>query len=323
MKILNLVHPFIEHAPDNTRLWAMLLTEPKAYGWIMNNFIVTCMSSTGEDDNFFNYEYWFDCPFLDSSKISREILITLMDCKFTDYIERAIDKNYYIYTFLNVKYIPAYKQSINVDYNPFIYGYNREAGIIHIADFFDNRKFTFNTCTYDQMNQAFDKYEDSEYSNRFASTHFYVMKNDVSREFQKDLVVKQLKYCLDSSTLFEATAERQQDNYYFGLEMYDQLIRLVKSNESLYLSRPFHLINTKFVLMKRRLGYLSENGYLSDASSLIIENNELENLSLRICNRYLKEREMKTPLSNKLSDALKNLRDKEQKFIVRLVDSLE
>ncbi len=323
MKVLKLVHPFVEHAPNNTRLWSMLLTEPKAYSWIMNNFIVTCMRSDGDDDNFFSYEYWFDCPFLDSSKISRELLKTLMDCKFTDYIERAIDKNYYIYTFLNVKYIAAYKKTINVDYNPFIYGYDKEARIIYLADFFDNRKFAFKTCTYDEINQAFEKYDDSTYSDRYVSTHLYIMKNNITWKFNKGQVIRQLKYCLDSTMLFEATSDRLQEDYYFGLKMYDLLISLIKSNENLNISRPLHLINTKFVLMNRRLHYLYENGYIPDLDPLLVENNELEKLSLMLCNRYIKEIEMKSSLTHKLSDMLKALQVKEEKFIIHLISILE
>ncbi len=123
--------------------------------------------------------------------------------------------------------------------------------------------------------------------------------------------------------LFEATSDRLQEDYYFGLKMYDLLISLIKSNENLNISRPLHLINTKFVLMNRRLHYLYENGYIPDLDPLLVENNELEKLSLMLCNRYIKEIEMKSSLTHKLSDMLKVLQVKEEKFIIHLISILE
>lgn len=154
--------PIFRYTPRATYLLSILQNYKGSERWISQNYVNICI---GLDDTirdmFCDNDKWLNCEHLDISYISYEWIINSYN-NFTDFVISSINQGYYVYTEINTKYIQAYESNTDFSHNPIIYGYKSRNKKIYFSDFFMGGKYSFLTCSYDDLNMAFKKFKDSD-----------------------------------------------------------------------------------------------------------------------------------------------------------------
>lgn len=284
--LLPLKEPLMTHKPPDTYVFSILEAYPQTYDWLMSNYINFYITQTGKAD-FWGKDYFYEhCPWLLESHIPRDIF-KKCDINFISFCKTCIDSGYYISCMINEKYIPAYDQKTNLDHNILIYGYDND--LFYIADFFKNRKYNFETCTYFELEKSFyDPFlENTNYFEtirliKFRPTYFKINYDLICKELIDHIqsVNLFLKYNTVSyeenlyydtnKTFFYPQESSISNTYFFGLNYYKKLAELYTTNNFNDL-RPFHLIYSRMLLTKKRLEYFFEKG-------CIVYNNHIMNM---------------------------------------------
>lgn len=279
-------------------MFAMLMTIPEAYPWIMNNFINIYMMNTTWEDMFFNWEHGFECPFMEMSRMDGVMLRTILgkEKSFSEIVVHLLQKGYYIYSCINMKYIPSYFCEKDLSHNIFIYGCDTEKRIFYVADFFNiqNRKFSVQTCTFQQLEDSFQHYYDTigdeDNSSIYDDVITYTPRIMMQWTFDPDILKKQLQAYVDGEKLFAGTSIKNQYSYVFGLKIYDRLVELLEG-ENEFGVRPFQLLYDRARLMDMRIAYLEQNGMLFQNDTLLKQmNQEYLDHALMARNCFLKEK---------------------------------
>jgi hypothetical protein len=181
-KILPVKYPRITTYPPYADALAILCANDEAYKWVYSNYIqisvvdiinrgkeyeqpyTPCffgdfdnrrLANTIADCIFLNRE---NCPFLNIFEIPN-ILINSLGASYVSTLKHLIDSSMYIYGYVNVAKIDdySYLQAEAAAHEVLIYGYNNDEGKFYYADMLSNeiRKYKFSTCTYDDIESAF------------------------------------------------------------------------------------------------------------------------------------------------------------------------
>jgi hypothetical protein len=94
------------------------------------------------------------CPFFNVFEIPNDY-VNAIDGAFVDFIKRTIDGLIYLYAYLDISKIPVYRTTEPLGHQLLIYGYDDDTRTINFADFVDNRRYTFTTCSYDEIEAAY------------------------------------------------------------------------------------------------------------------------------------------------------------------------
>ena len=64
----------------------------------------------------------------------------------------SLDYGYYLYLNINPKYIGVYNLPHSIDvHDIFIYGYSKSERVFYIADCFENGKYAYKECSFDEI----------------------------------------------------------------------------------------------------------------------------------------------------------------------------
>lgn len=336
-KILQLQEPIIQHNPANAYLFSIIGNEPDEYAWIMNNFVNLRYNVYTQYDDFFRNDMWYNCYHITENRFTQEFINQI----FTDYFEMVknlIDRGYYIYLYLNTRYIPIYNQKNDCWHNAMIYGYDEDKGLVYIADFFDGRSFGTGTCTveefkiaypypkekdgfyYDLWNRAFRKKKD--YKFQFNIRDLYIRLKDYVEGIDINATHY---YSFDSNDMEDLEFDHFEEgfDYVYGNRVYDAICGdLIKGDLKV---RALHLILEFEYLMCKRVRFLEENGYLKSDSGLYEESENLYNEAKIIRNLFLKWELAGSFSENRrqgICDKLMSLKEHEKNFIVKLMANL-
>lgn len=331
-KILPIKEPPITHSPNDTYMFSMLMTIPEAYPWIMNNFINIYMMENTWEDMFFNWEHRFECPFMEISRMDGFMLRTILgkEKSFFETVVELLQSGYYIYSCINMKYIPAYFCEKDLSHNIFIYGCDTDNEIFYIADFFNihNRKFAFQTCTFKELENSFQHYYDTieeDNSSIYDDVITYTPRITVQWKFNASILKNQLQAYVEGEKLFAGTSIKNQFSYVFGIRIYDRLIQLMEEKEQCDV-RPFQLLYDRARIMDMRITYLQQIGVLSqnDFLSLKKMNDRYLDHALATRNCFIKETYKYVHYSSDFSwtiNSLKSLKEEDYEFTTCLINS--
>lgn len=301
-KILFLSTPLFKHSPIDTYLNMMLSDNEVTFSWMMNNFINTCMTDTGVQDNYFRYKEWYECPYIELLTIPRNIYSSIITKDIVGFFKDLLKNNYYVYTvFLNTKYLNAYSTEVDDNHNLLIYGFDDKEKIFYTCDYYDD-VFDHRVLPYNQVLDAYNHLPDLDILgvSKYDVTMGIRKKNieDIDFSFDIDILVKKLKLYVNSVDLYKESAsiwfdiEKSRFNSgIFGLNIYDKLVGLYEAN-NYFNARPLNLIFTNQVIMEKRLKYLYDYGFLELKGYELLkkQNSELLNRNMKIRNLFLKNR---------------------------------
>lgn len=339
-KIMPLKYPYITHKPTIAYLLSILGTNPQTEGWVISNYANFYINKTGKADFWGKDNLFNNCPWIFHDSISRELLIS-NSIDIIDFCKSNLKLNYYLYFMINEKYIKVYNNQQNFTHNILIYGLDDKNKKVHIADFFVDGKYSFTTCSYDELIKSFN---DSFLDN----TGYYeairtIKLKDILFVLEPNSIKKSIEEYISSENLFlkynkvpfeeslELNKNNQyiyfsnnylENNYFFGLEFYKQLYLLFKE-EKYRDVRAFHLIYDKMVLMNIRLGYLKAHNLISSYEKLSILSKENVSEALMLRNMLIKSNiNGSSNLNNRILDKLKFVMDSDCAFCNILIDSI-
>jgi hypothetical protein len=126
--------------------------------WLYGNFISfrIARSKVISYDNPMSPTFltpWTKAPCYD-----RDIINLKWD-NIIDFITDALDRNHFLFLKVNRKYLRAFSgyQKRDSPHELFVYGYDREKGILYLADNFHYGKFVFATASFEELTEAYNK----------------------------------------------------------------------------------------------------------------------------------------------------------------------
>lgn len=337
-KILPIHYPIIQHKPADAFLLSIIGERPDEYAWIMNNFVNLRYNPQIKYDDFFRNDMWYNCYHITESKFTKEFIDLFSENPFEN-LKRMIDAGYYVYMFLNRRFIHNYnKPEYDIRHNPLIYGYDTEKDLIYIADFFRGKGFNFETCSISEFCQSYPYTDDEDEFYIYVWNRAIKKKEGYEYNFNlEDLIVKLEDYVkgidLNASRYYPFDTNDVEEveymhidggyNYVYGLNVYDAICEDLVKNELSH--RPMHLLYEHKSLMCKRILFLIENGFLIAETKLQCKCENLRNDFLLLRNLFLKYK-----ISNELTkkhrleicDRLMRLKEEDRAFTIELIDEI-
>lgn len=314
----------------------------KIWDWIVSNFINICcdINIYAPDipnellvfQDFFRQDLWYSCPFIESMDLKADYLNYLCRKGFSKFVKNAIDLNYYVYADLNCHYIPNYKTSIDIQHNLLLYGYDESS--INIADYFRNRKLSWEQCSALNIDLAYSELVKVEEYERFHTVNLFKYKKNENYEFKIcDIKYALLNYINADNLLdkyqyaFFAYEYKNHGELFCGIAYYDALIEMLKLKRS-FTPRSIHLLVMHKTIMMERLKVLKEKGIiildrLIDECNIILEKTiALRNYIIKINLRNKSEKIYNLDDQTKVRNKILSLKMADYKFTKKLIEIL-
>ncbi|WP_168118774.1 hypothetical protein [Paenibacillus sp. HB172176] len=264
--------------PNVAHLFSIIGNREETLPWIYSHFIqlvyfesMRKIDYTNKKDSFFD-PLLFDCPWLHFQFTHRDTITKVWKGSIVQFAVDAIDMGNYVYFLadqFHIREADAYgKHSHNHDM--FIYGYDAEAGTLNIADNLRGGKYTETVCSFEEMELAY-AHADAErdwFDQRVMSvsfkpkTYFQYERNVV---FDSLAVVDALERYVSG---WKPTSYLCAENTY-GIEIYDRMqeyLNALMQEQEIVDIRLLHILYEHKKIMRRRLRYMLEHGFLTNAA---------------------------------------------------------
>jgi hypothetical protein len=216
------------------------------------------------------------CPFFNVFEIPNDY-VNAINGTFADFIKRTIDGKMYIYAYLDISKISGYWTRVPLGHQLLIYGYDEETRTVNFADFLDNQKYTFATCSYDEIEAAYKGISDL----------FLPIVKSVAlvQHIGYGAYIFDMSYIRDSIREYlnpDPKVKERQNNYtmsifapvswqtetYMGIDVYDYFPKFIDRELELGKThideRLFHAMYDHKEMMVKRVKHFIKKGYLSD-----------------------------------------------------------
>lgn len=297
-KILPFQYPYVTSWQWQANAFAILTNYPETEPWIMSHFIQLQLTSNHGSSyvDFYRTPTFEFCPWLFHQHLKRDT-IQYFNQDICSFFIDMIDRENYIYGILNQAYfLPGGLPDGPHDWLPhdsFIYGYDREREVFHMADFTFTGKYSFAEVPFDKLEKAYhsiQRHDDWLYLGK-GGISLLSFRADAGYDFNLTNAIEQLEGFLTGHNCFEKSRELtyRTQPYVSGLQVYTKLIEDLHKiidgrQEADY--RPFHVICDHKALMIRRISYLERQGLLELDTGLSERYRNLENEAV-MCRNFL------------------------------------
>lgn len=333
-EILAMAEPDINVYPIFANPLAIMQCHQETKEWLLCNFIQLCSNSQAL--NFYDFNYKF-CPYLKIQRISKEYL-KKMNVNIVQFIINSISAGYYIYLLVRRNEIRAYKfvseerrEKDTFAHDMLIYGYDINQQIFYIADNFIDGKYSFQTCTFHELEAGIanieKKYEPRlGFKGNIELIEFY---NEEPQGFNLQRVLDSFRdYILSNPTSLWNTMEIRNGygkyKWYFGLQCYDYMLNRIEGMNinNIYI-QDFHLMWEHKKHLGRIVSYLLEKNYISDKMT-IIQLDTIENQALIARNLVLKYSiSGKESIKRDIIRIYSQMAVEEKELIILLIEQIE
>ncbi|MBH5320337.1 hypothetical protein I6N90_21325 [Paenibacillus sp. GSMTC-2017] len=334
------VYGFLGHA------YVLGILQPHEYAqpWIHSSYIQLYMSKHYLND-FGEYRLDFypdlmiayrNVPWLEYRNSDKRLLNQL-GVDIHRYLIAQLERNYYIVTYVDEYYIHntiVYQQHHFV-HDIFIYGYDLDRQIYHVANFDKNRQFSMQEITFEQFEQASSAVTKNSQSlisslGRLVPADYEGSKYGAGLakfDFDLSLIIEVLHDYLESRNSTDRLKLQQQPvEGVFGVAIYPKLqqyiARIIEGVQNFDV-RPFHILWEHKKMMVARVQYLQKLGHLSPETPLLAEFQRLEKKAYTQRNLILKSfMSDNRQILHTLGDSLQDLQIDEQRAITQLIEEL-
>ena len=336
--LLDIHKPLVAHNPASAYLLSVVGNTADEYSWVMSNFVNLRFDKFLNMDDFYRVDMWYNCPFIYENSFSRQYLRDV-NTDIVKFATEAIDLGYYLYLYINTRYILIYGSTSDYDHNPLIYGYDSNKRIFYLCDFFTNTGLSFGTCSFDELSDGFAHLGDIKDNpfyryalyrlikkkEEFIDYSFNVLdfKAKLKDYLEATNMLSSCYYPFHTNDLESFQMDHNPYDFAFGLDFYDAMDSALTSR--ILRHRPLHLLYCHKLLMQRRLRYLKDHNLIKNYERLQHTCDKLVDSTLILRNKYLK-----VLVSGKrdvfeyhdYSDALKNLKEMDKAFTQELLDDI-
>lgn len=268
--------PVITSYPTHANALSCLAPYPESMEWFYNYYVQMLGGKDISSILFLDFCAplpWKACPWIRSHSVPKE----LIDQKWSsvpEFLMDSIDRGYYVFLYLDQFYIPgsAAFQRFHLVHDNFVFGYNRQDGLLEIADFFQYTKYSTCKASFAQVEEAY-RYGDLQPASdqlqgvilvKPAAYEHFAFNLQVMKDLLEDFLMSANRgksytdgYRLDLGD--------RQDLFAYGLEVYGLLEQrfgmLLSQNQPLDI-RSLHVLIDHKTLMLERIRYLEERGLL-------------------------------------------------------------
>ena len=237
------------------------------------------------------------CPYVENFSIYSELVGLEAVLEF---VRKALLQGYYVVADINTGYIPAYTAENPYLHNMLIYGFDDKEEKFYIADFMKVRKYGIETCSYQELKNSIEHFEDMEcefYPSGKSKLSLLRISPKAECEFRIDRFKKVLNEYLGLSDLHKKIYcntnyfnTDENDKRIFGIGHYDNLVKYleygIKCNKLIDNVRVFHVFYDHKKALKQRIDFLDENVFDCSHERNIFEGIVTDALHIR--NMYLK-----------------------------------
>ena len=303
---LPVVKPNITVYPIFSNPLSIILQNPYGLEWTYNNFH-QLVCNDGLALSFYDFDY-HNCSYILVQKISK-CLISKLNKDIIEFLIESLDYGYYLYLNINPKYIGAYNLPRSLDvHDIFIYGYSKSERVFYIADCFENGKYAYNECSFDEIRNGI-KYinlKDENYIslNGCIELLSLVTSNEKLEAFDYKRVKDTLKDYLNSkptvcSNVQDFKWEYGETYHCFGISCYKYIHKKINLLNTTISFADFHIVWEH----KRHLA--NTLNYMINRRMIIDNKNVLYKTISDITNKALCGRNLAIKCSIKYDDAIK------------------
>lgn len=240
------------------------------------------------------------CPFINKYMVPKS-LVSSNYGNFSDFIECAIDGNYYLSTFLDQYFRDDMEGRTGFHHPNYIYGYSKKKKEVYLMDNFEQGKFGKKAVTYEQINRAYqlvpgDLWVVSVFLYQlFPYTHQFVpgyVKEQIMDYLQPGKGV-----CYFNRTVCTEQTHDGKDYYnsvYFGVHCYDLLEMYFNSiieEDGQYRDkdwRSLSMLCDHKRMMVQRYEFMAEHHYMQEDIGLYEKLKKLDENCVVLLNIFLK-----------------------------------
>jgi len=283
--------------PTDANAVAVISSDKDFDLWLYNSFIQLYQKNSSCAITYFDFNYR-SAPMLVVKKTDKN-LFDLKDFNcFSEFIKNSLRHNNYIYLMVNKKYIPLYRRQNDTYHDMFVYGYDDNKKIFFIADCFEGGKYTFNTCTFDELYLAVSNVsEEKENYLGFKKCIELISCEKIKSNLFIDRIRTSIRDYVESTpTTFWFIQEQNWHNNVkdrkFGLDCYDALINILENISVGDVRARFIIISIEVMIehkniMINRLTILGKI-YKIDIEKYITSYSEIKNNVLKCRSLFLK-----------------------------------
>ncbi len=182
-KVLEVEYPMITTFPGYAALFSILQTDPLSIDWLYANFVQTFAIQIINGVSDFPYAGCFfgdfdlrqkahthadfiflhrECgPPLSVFEMPNELIFETYD-SFVGFLKNMIQREMYVYAFVDAAKISKYQKPEQFNHEVLIYGFDDETQEIFFSDFPVSKsgKYSFTTCSYAEMETAWKKQQE-------------------------------------------------------------------------------------------------------------------------------------------------------------------
>ena len=298
--ILRIRYPLITTYPIFANPLSILQSEQYTYNYIYSSFIqVICCKKNGAISFYdFNYRH---CPFLNVQRFSKDIVKE--HSNYIESIKYFLNKKLYVYLLINPKYIRNYHWEIDRRHDLFIFGYDDEGQLFHIADNFTG-KYEQRTCSYQELENAIENlpHDREGYLGFNGCIELLSLNKDmkyIEPFFEKNVLrIKDSfgNYVKGYGAWNDSSPEMRVEPYgynkfQYGIDCYQFLITnlLEKGISNIHFPSYFLIFDHK-KHMQRIISYLEETGFLANGKLYKEKVEDLVKISNINVNLVIKDR---------------------------------
>ncbi|MEN6316086.1 MAG: hypothetical protein ABFD25_17785 [Clostridiaceae bacterium] len=324
--------------------------------WLYSNYIqLKCASNFLE-----RRDLWFDfldgnvyggIPFLEYDCYVKDDFSCSYD-DLVDFIIESINRNSYIYTFVDLFYIPntfGYQQS-HFTHDILVLGYNLSENTLMIGHFDIKGSFSIFNISMIDFHRAFMsleceqkfvillKMKDENFICNLDIDHIkemltdYLLSNEPSSRLGMDFIFQNTYHSneafINMSTYYDEVITKMKPDRIYGLKVYDYLTQYIdcfSGNKELDFDiRPIHILWEHKKCMIMRLQYMYSNGYFTNKANSFFEiYRQIEQKALALRNTSIKYNITKnSQLLNRLKSSLEEIRIQEYDVIPSLINEI-
>ena len=239
--------------------------------WFYSNYIQLFSAKDYSDLacplNFYLYQDYNNYSLLEIGKINRELVESITD--IDRFIVNALNKGYYIITFINDFFIPTRDsyQKKSGTHDILINGYDHFEGTLTASSYI-NKKFTQFPI---KKSNFIDAYTYNNYAFYDYAHEVLLLKpnHTIQYPLNYELIIQLLDDYLSSTNSFRSSFFPTHDKLAFGLDVYkyliNDLVKVQNGSKGGVDIRPLHLVWEHKKVMLARICFFLEKGYINNS----------------------------------------------------------
>ena len=305
--------------------------------WLYNQYIqLICMHEFPVHNLFTFYlpnygikEFVLACPFVRRQIIHLDFVGRDKQA-LLDFIVQAVNRNYYAHIIVDEYFVPntiAYNKE-RQPHEMLVIGYDLDENVLHVAGFDKTMQYGTYKVDYDLFYKA---YEQCERQHDYHQNYMFLLWNDDRKPYgiRPNVIVEHLKNYINSeNSMLPYQAMADPVDWVYGMKCYDKLLHSLRH----YVGelgndmdvRPIHTVWEHKKIMRMRVQFLMESGYLTRDEAFVGKFKEAERQALTARDQSLKHYFTKDKrFLQGVIASLEAMLQEEEMVIRMLIDELE